>query len=43
MPNEERKSGIGGWMKSHHLNWLAWILVALGVVFAIVMLARVSQ
>jgi len=43
MSNEERKSGIGGWLKSHHLNWLGWILVALGVIFAAVMLMRVSQ
>jgi hypothetical protein len=43
MPNKERQSGIGRWIKSHHANWFAWVLIILGIVFAIAMLARIAQ
>jgi len=42
MPDDHQKSGFGGWLKSHHVNRIAWILIVAGVVFAAVMFLRMS-
>jgi hypothetical protein len=42
MENQKQNS-TSSWLKSHHVNRLGWILIALGVILAVLMLMWISR
>ena len=41
--DKQKQSSTSSWLKSHHVNRLVWIVIALGVILAGLMLVWISR